>query len=97
LALLLLTTPIFFPVVTVTLGYDPIWFGVIIVLFAGIAVITPPVGMGAFIVKSIAPEIPIEVIFRGIWPFVFAYVVCIFILFLFPSIATFLPSLFFKI
>jgi tripartite ATP-independent transporter DctM subunit len=92
LALVLLTTPIFFPVVTGTLGFDPIWWGVIIVIVAGVSVITPPVGMCVFIVKGIAPEVPMEAIFRGIWPFVWAYLVCIIILLLFPSIAVFLPN-----
>lgn len=95
MALVLLTTPIFYPVVTQTLGYDPIWFGVIIVLVVGMACITPPVGMSVYVVKGIVPAIPLEIIFRGIWPFLFAYIVCIVILILFPSIATYLPYNFF--
>ncbi len=92
MALVLLTVPIFYPVVTQALGYDPIWFGVIIILVVGMAVITPPVGMNAYIVKGIAPDIPLEVIFRGIWPFVIAYLICIAILIAFPGIATVLPN-----
>ena len=95
MALVLLTVPIFYPVVTQLLGYDPIWFGVIIILVVGMAVITPPVGMNAYVVKGIAPDIPLEVIFQGIWPFLIAYLICIIILIMFPTIATFLPGFFF--
>ncbi|MDX9871505.1 MAG: TRAP transporter large permease, partial [Clostridia bacterium] len=69
LALILLTIPIFYPVVVGTLGYDPIWFGVIIVLVVGAGNITPPVGMNVYIIKGIAKDISLETIFRGIWPF----------------------------
>ncbi len=93
LALVLLTTPIFFPVVVDTLGYDPIWFGVIMVLVVAMGVITPPVGMNVYIIKGVAPEIPLEVIFKGIWPFLFALIVCVILLIIFPQIATFLPNL----
>lgn len=92
LALVLLTIPIFYPIVVGTLGYDPIWFGVIVVLVVAMGVITPPVGMNVYIIKGIAPEIPLEVIFRGIWPFLFALIVCIILLIIFPGIATFLPG-----
>ncbi len=95
MALVLLTTPIFYPVVTTTLGYDPIWFGVIIVLIVGMACITPPVGMSVYVVKGIVPDVSLEVIFRGIWPFLMAFIVCIVILVLFPDIATFLAYKFY--
>ncbi|MBC7323761.1 MAG: TRAP transporter large permease, partial [Moorella sp. (in: Bacteria)] len=72
LALVLLTIPIFYPVAVNTLGYDPIWFGVIIVLVVAMGVITPPVGMNVYILKGIVPDIPLEDIFRGIWPFLMA-------------------------
>lgn len=93
LALVLLTVPIFYPVAVQTLGYDPIWFGVIIVMTVAMGVITPPVGMNVFIIKGVAPEIPLEVIYRGIWPFLGAIIVCLAILIVFPQIATFLPDL----
>lgn len=92
LALVLLTTPIFYPVVVDTLGYDPIWFGVIMVLVVAMGVITPPVGMNVYIIKGIAPDIPLEDIFKGIWPFLIALIVCIILLIIFPQIATFLPE-----
>lgn len=93
LALILLTIPIFYPVVVNILGYDPIWFGVISVLVVAMGVITPPVGMNVFIIKGVAKDIPLETIFKGIWPFVIALTVCIILIIVFPQIATFLPSL----
>ncbi len=92
LALILLTIPVFYPVVT-ALDYDPIWFGVIIVLVCAAGVITPPVGVNVYIIKGVAKDVPIETIFRGIWPFLIALIICIIILFIFPQIAIFLPSL----
>lgn len=93
LAMILLTIPIFYPVAVNILGYDPIWFGVIIVLVVAMGVITPPVGMNVYILKGIAPDVPLEVIFKGIWPFLLAVIVCLSILMAFPQIATFLPGL----
>ena len=93
LALVLLTIPIFYPVAVTTLGYDPIWFGVIIVMVVAMGVITPPVGMNVYIIKGIVPDVPLEVIFKGIWPFLIAVLVCIVILMIFPQIATILPSM----
>ncbi len=93
LAMVLLTIPIFYPVVVTTLGYDPIWFGVIIVLVVAMGVITPPVGMNVYIIKGVAPEVPLEVIFKGIWPFLGTILICLALLIVFPQIATFLPGL----
>lgn len=92
LGLVLLTVPIFYPVVVDVLGYDPIWFGVIIVMVAGMGVITPPVGMNVFIIKSVAKDVPLEVIFKGIWPFLYAIILSIVLLIVFPQIALFLPN-----
>jgi tripartite ATP-independent transporter DctM subunit len=94
LALVLLTVPIFYPIVVSNLGYDPIWFGVIVTLVVGMGVITPPVGMNVYIIKGIAPDVPLEVIFKGIWPFLVALIVCVIILIIFPQLATFLPNIF---
>jgi len=96
LALVLLTIPIFYPVVVDSLGYDPIWFGVIVGLVVAMGVITPPVGMNVFVIKGIAPDIPLELIFKGIWPFLLCILACIAILIAFPPIATFLPGLLLK-
>lgn len=92
LALITLTIPIFYPAV-LALGFDPIWFGVIIVLVTEIGVITPPVGMNVYVIKGIAPEVRLESIFRGIFPFWAALAVAAIILLIFPQIATFLPGL----
>jgi len=93
LALILLTIPIFYPIVVNDLGYDPIWFGVIIVLVAAMGVITPPVGMNVYIIKGVARDVPLETIFKGIWPFLGAIIVCLIILIAFPGVVTFLPNL----
>lgn len=96
LALILLTIPIFFPVVVGTLGYDPIWFGVIMVMVVAMGVITPPVGMNVYVIKGVAADVPIELIFKGVWPFLFAVILCLAILIAFPSLATFLPTVLMK-
>jgi len=92
LALITLTIPIFFPVV-IALGLDPIWFGVIIVLVTEIGVITPPVGLNVYVIHGVAKDVPLETIFKGIFPFLAALVVAAIILLVFPQIATFLPSM----
>lgn len=93
LALILLTIPIFYPVVVNTLGYDPVWFGIIIVLVVAMGVITPPVGMNVFIIKGVARDVPLETIFRGTWPFLIGLFAVFVLLILFPDIVTFLPKL----
>jgi C4-dicarboxylate transporter DctM subunit len=91
LALITLTVPIIYPVVII-LGFDPIWFGVIIVLVTEMGVITPPVGVNVYVIKGIAQDVPLETIFKGIFPFLAALVIAVAILIAFPQIATFLPS-----
>jgi len=92
MALVVLTVPVIFPVV-MRLGFDPIWFGVIIVLISEMGVITPPVGVNVYVIKGIAPEIPLETIFKGIFPFLLAIVVSAALLIIFPQIALVLPNL----
>jgi len=92
LALITLTVPIFYPVI-VSLGFDPIWFGVIIVLVTQIGVITPPVGVNVYVVSGIAKDVPLHVIFRGIVPLLLALLVGTALLIPFPQIALFLPGL----
>ena len=96
LALIMLTIPVFFPLV-INMGYDPIWFGIIIVLITEMGVITPPVGINVYVVygvsKSVVGDIKLESIFKGIFPFILATVVGIIILFIFPQIILFLPNL----
>jgi len=91
MALVVVTIPIFFPVV-IQLGFDPIWFGVIIVLVSEMGVITPPVGVNVFVIKGIAPDVPLYVIFRGIFPFLIALIIMTALLVVFPQIALFLPG-----
>ncbi|MBK5099535.1 MAG: TRAP transporter large permease [Desulfobacteraceae bacterium] len=92
LAMIMLTIPIFFPVAQ-TLGFDPIWFGVVIVLVTEMGVITPPVGVNVYVVHGVAKDVPLEVIFRGVFPMLLALLVCNAIILFFPQIALFLPSL----
>ena len=92
LGMILLTIPIFYPV-AINLGFDPIWFGVTIVLITEMGVITPPVGINVYVVNGIAKDIPLETIFKGILPFLAALIVCNIILICFPQIALYLPGL----
>ena len=92
LAMITLTIPIIYPLVT-KLGFDPIWFGVIVVLVTEMGVITPPVGINVYVIKSITEDVALETIFKGIFPFLAAILVAIAILLAFPQIATFLPNL----
>ena len=96
LALIMLTIPVFFPVVT-GMGYDPIWFGIIIVLVTEMGVITPPVGINVYVVygmcQKIAPDVTLEDVFRGIMPFMISIIIGIALLFIFPQIILFLPEL----
>jgi C4-dicarboxylate transporter DctM subunit len=91
ISMLVMTLPAFFPTV-VALGYDPIWFGVICVLMCEIGLITPPVGVNCYVVASSAPDIPLETVFRGIWPFVIMNLIALALLVMFPQIALFLPN-----
>jgi tripartite ATP-independent transporter DctM subunit len=91
LALITLTIPIFFPLV-IAMKFDPIWFGVIIVLVTEMGVITPPVGVNVYVIKGISKGIPLETIFKGIFPFLAALILAVVIIILFPQIATFLPG-----
>jgi tripartite ATP-independent transporter DctM subunit len=92
MALIVVTIPIFYPVVQ-KLGFDPIWFGVMIVLLCEMGVITPPVGVNVFVIKGIAPEVPLGKIFKGIFPFLYALILMTIFTMFVPQIATFLPSL----
>lgn len=92
LAMIMLTVPIFFPIAQ-TLGFDPIWFGVVIVLITEMGVITPPVGVNVYVVYGVAKDVPLEVIFRGVLPMLIALLACNLILLIFPEIALFLPNL----
>lgn len=92
LSMVLLTMPVFFPVI-VQLGFDPVWFGIIIVCVVEIGLISPPVGMNMFVLKTLLPEVPTGTVFRGVMPFMWADVVRLAILVAFPWISLWLPSL----
>ncbi len=92
LGLILLTIPIFYPVV-IALGYDPIWFGVIIVVVTQMGVISPPVGVCVYVVSGMERDIPLQTVFRGALPFLGALIVAAMLLLAFPSISLFLPNL----
>ena len=94
MALIVVTIPIFYPIVQ-RFNFDPIWFGIMVVMIAEMGVITPPVGVNVFVIKGIAPNVPLESIYRGIFPFLLAIILLTIILMIFPSIATFLPNLIF--
>jgi tripartite ATP-independent transporter DctM subunit len=90
MAMIILLVPIVFPVIT-ELGFDPIWFGVIIVMTVELGLITPPVGMNVFVINSIARSVSLPTIFKGVMPFVLTDIVRLILLVLFPSIVLFLP------
>jgi C4-dicarboxylate transporter, DctM subunit len=92
LAMVLLTIPILYPLVT-AMGFDPIWFGVIIILVAEMGAMTPPVGINVYVLSGIAKDIPLEDIFKGAIPFVVCVLVLISLLMVFPGIALYLPGL----
>ena len=91
LAIVLLTVPVFFPLV-VQLGFDPIWFGVIVTRVTEMGMITPPVGMNVYVIHGIT-KVPMPTIFKGIGPFLVADVLQVAALIALPQISTFLPSL----
>lgn len=97
LALVMLTVPVFYPLI-LDLGYDPIWFGIIIVMVTEMGVITPPVGINVYVVYGVAKDLPgcgmpLESIFRGITPFMVAVLIGIVMMAIFPQIILFLPNL----
>ena len=91
LAIVLLTIPVFFPIIT-GLGFDPVWFGILIVTVVEIGLISPPVGLNLFVINSLLKDVKLSTISRGVWPFVAADVVRLAILIAIPAIALWLPS-----
>ena len=92
LTMVLLTIPLFFPIVT-ALGFDPVWFGVLIVMIVQIGLISPPVGMNLFVINSLLPKVGLSNIFKGCWPFVLVMIFVLGLLIAFPQISLWLPSL----
>ena len=91
LAMILLTVPIFYPIV-LDLGYDPIWFGIIVVMVVELGLITPPIGMNVFVIKGMVQSVPLVSIYKGVLPFVIGQVMLIIAVFLIPEIALWLPE-----
>jgi tripartite ATP-independent transporter DctM subunit len=94
MAFLILATPIFLPLV-LKLGYDPVWFGVIVCVITMIGIILPPMAINVFVVSGVT-KVPIGTIYKGIYPFIVGLYVCLFIFLFFPQISLWLPNLFFK-
>lgn len=92
LPMVLLTLPVVFPVID-TLGFDKVWFGVLLVLMAEMSLISPPVGINAYVVQGVAKDVPLEKVFRGCIPFIVVMAIGVAILTLFPQISLFLPRL----
>jgi len=90
ISILILTIPIMLPLIT-SLGFDPVWFGVVVILLAEVGIVTPPVGLNVFVVSKVT-RIPVEEVFRGIWPHVLAHVILIAFIMAFPSVVLWLPS-----
>ncbi len=95
LSMILLTVPVLFPLV-VHLGFDPIWFGILVVVVVEIGLISPPVGMNLFVLRTLLPHVSTLTLYRGVTPFVVADVIRLAILIAFPAIATWLPNVLFK-
>ncbi len=95
LAMVMLTVPIFLPIV-VGLGFDPVWFGVVAIMVMEQGLITPPVGLNVYIIAGVADGVPLPVIFKGVAPFILSILSAIVIMIIFPQIALFLPNLFYN-
>jgi TRAP-type C4-dicarboxylate transport system permease large subunit len=94
LPMIMLTVPIFLPIV-LKLGFDPIWFGVMIIFVMQLGLITPPVGMNCYVISGIARDVPLQTIFRGSAPFIIPLLLAIAICTAFPILATWLPTVFY--
>jgi TRAP-type C4-dicarboxylate transport system permease large subunit len=92
LGFLVVTIPIFFPLAE-ALGYNPIWYTVVLTIVTTLGAVTPPVGVNVFIVSGLAPEVPIETIFKGVTYFLVAYAACVALMWVFPETVLYLPRL----
>jgi tripartite ATP-independent transporter DctM subunit len=91
MAMIILTVPIIFPVIT-SLGFDPVWFGIIIVMTVELGLIHPPMGMNVFVIKTVVKDVSFSTIFVGVIPFVLTDIIRLVVLILFPAIALWLPG-----
>ncbi len=92
IAIMVLTLPIVYPLIT-HLGFDGMWFGIIIVMMLNIGVLTPPLGLSVYVISGVVTDVPIEKIFKGVMPMVVTMVIFTILLVIFPQLATFLPNL----
>jgi len=95
IGMVLITVPVFFPLVK-EVGFDPVWFGVVLVLVVELGLIHPPVGMNIFVIRAQAPEIPLSVIYRGVIPFLLAPIFLLVLLVAFPDIALWFPNMLYR-
>jgi TRAP-type C4-dicarboxylate transport system permease large subunit len=95
LSMILLTVPIFFPIVT-SLGYDPVWFGILVVVVVEIGLITPPIGVNLFVIRSVTPDIGMSSIVRGVLPFIVADLARVLLIATIPALSLWLPTLLFR-
>ena len=91
LAMIFLTVPIFVPLVD-AMGFDLIWFGIVMVMVVEISLITPPIGLNVFVIKSIMPSVPLSAMFKGIAPFFAADIVRLLMVVFIPGLAVWLPN-----
>lgn len=91
LAMLVVTIPIYYPII-LSLGFDPIWFGVVAVIVIEMGMITPPVGLNVFVVRGVAGDVPLATIFAGVIPFLIAMIVTLLLVIVFPAIALIIPN-----
>ena len=92
IAAMVITLPFIYPLV-IDLGYNPIWWGIILVMAIEVGMITPPIGMNVFVLHGVARHIPLKTIFKGIFPFFYADVIRISLVIIFPGLALWLPKL----
>ncbi|MEQ8699021.1 MAG: TRAP transporter large permease subunit, partial [Bauldia litoralis] len=94
LSMILITVPVFLPLAE-TIGFDKVWFGIFVVVVAEMGLITPPVGMNIFVIRAQMPDIALGAVYRGIVPFLFADAALVVLLVLIPSLALWLPKVFY--
>ena len=91
LAMLVITVPIYYPII-LGLGFDPIWFGVVAVIVIEMGMITPPVGLNVFVVRSVAEDVSLKTVFSGVTPFLLAMIVTLLLIVAFPQISLLIPN-----
>jgi len=95
LSMILLTVPIFFPIIK-AMGYDPVWFGILIVVVVEIGLITPPIGVNLFVIRSVMPDIQMMTVIRGVIPFIVVDLARVLLIASVPALSLWLPQLMFK-